>query len=55
MKFLNVGMSMMTGTLGKLLGGQLLKDVQTFVSAMDTTFGAPVLEAMVVVAAEVSR
>ncbi|GGK90674.1 ArsA family ATPase [Streptomyces flaveus] len=39
MKFLNVGMSMMTGTLGKLLGGQLLKDVQTFVSAMDTTFG----------------
>ncbi|MBC2863782.1 ArsA family ATPase [Streptomyces mexicanus] len=39
MKFLNVGMSMMTGTLGKLLGGQLLKDVQTFVAAMDTTFG----------------
>lgn len=39
MKFLNVGMSMMTGTLGKVLGGQLLKDVQTFVSAMDTTFG----------------
>ncbi|MEU6403770.1 ArsA family ATPase [Streptomyces sp. NPDC046985] len=39
MKFLNVGMSMMTGTLGKLLGVQLLKDVQTFVSAMDTTFG----------------
>ncbi|MFD3926433.1 ArsA family ATPase [Streptomyces sp. NPDC058614] len=39
MKFLNVGMSLMTGTLGKLLGGQLLKDVQTFVSAMDTTFG----------------
>ncbi|MGW3952361.1 ArsA family ATPase [Streptomyces sp. NPDC004752] len=39
MKVLNVGMSMMTGTLGKLLGGQLLKDVQTFVAAMDTTFG----------------
>ncbi|WP_328845689.1 ArsA family ATPase [Streptomyces sp. NBC_00258] len=39
MKFLNVGMSIMTGTLGKLLGGQLLKDVQTFVAAMDTTFG----------------
>ncbi|MGX4690772.1 ArsA family ATPase [Streptomyces sp. JNUCC 63] len=39
MKFLNVGMTMMTGTLGKLLGGQLLKDVQTFVAAMDTTFG----------------
>ncbi|WP_328680721.1 ArsA family ATPase [Streptomyces sp. NBC_00343] len=39
MKFLNVGMSMMTGTLGKLLGGQLLKDIQTFIAAMDTTFG----------------
>ncbi|MFJ9248859.1 ArsA family ATPase [Streptomyces sp. NPDC101776] len=39
MKFLNVGMSIMTGTLGKLLGGQLLKDIQTFISAMDTTFG----------------
>ncbi|MEU9701435.1 ArsA family ATPase [Streptomyces sp. NPDC047981] len=39
MKFLNVGMSMMTGTLGKLLGGQFLKDVQTFVAAMDTMFG----------------
>ena len=39
MKFLNVGMSMMTGTLGKVLGGQLLKDVQTFVAAMDTMFG----------------
>ncbi|WP_405600418.1 ArsA family ATPase [Streptomyces sp. NBC_01410] len=39
MKFLNVGMSMMTGTLGKLLGGQLLCDVQTFVGAMDSMFG----------------
>ncbi|MET8662213.1 ArsA-related P-loop ATPase [Streptomyces griseus] len=39
MKFLNVGMSMMSGTLGKLLGGQFLKDVQTFVAAMDTMFG----------------
>ncbi|MEV8542715.1 ArsA family ATPase [Streptomyces sp. NPDC051572] len=39
MKFLNVGMSIMTGTLGKLLGGQLLKDIQTFIAAMDTTFG----------------
>ncbi|WP_282696186.1 ArsA-related P-loop ATPase [Streptomyces sp. CC208A] len=39
MKFLNVGMSMMSGTLGKLLGGQFLVDVQTFVSAMDTMFG----------------
>lgn len=39
MRFLNVGMSMMTGTLGKLLGGQFLRDVQTFVAAMDTMFG----------------
>lgn len=39
MKFLNVGLSVMTGTLGKLLGGQLLRDVQTFVAAMDTMFG----------------
>ncbi|MFI1227423.1 MULTISPECIES: ArsA family ATPase [unclassified Streptomyces] len=39
MKFLNVGMSMMSGTLGKLLGGQFLRDVQTFVGAMDTMFG----------------
>ncbi|NED89491.1 ArsA family ATPase, partial [Streptomyces sp. SID11233] len=39
MKFLNAGMSLMTGTLGKLLGGQFLSDVQTFVAAMDTMFG----------------
>ncbi|UNO43948.1 ArsA family ATPase [Streptomyces sp. MST-110588] len=39
MKFLNVGMSMMTGTLSKLMGGQLLRDVQTFAAAMDTMFG----------------
>ncbi|GAA2272044.1 anion-transporting ATPase [Streptomyces ruber] len=39
MKFLNVGMSMMTGALGKILGGQLLRDVQTFVAAMDSMFG----------------
>lgn len=39
MKFLNVGMSMMKGTLDKVIGGQLLSDVQTFVAAMDTMFG----------------
>ncbi|MFI1952855.1 ArsA family ATPase [Streptomyces xinghaiensis] len=39
MKFLNAGMSVMTGTLSKLVGGQLLRDVQTFVAAMDTMFG----------------
>ncbi|MQY14972.1 hypothetical protein SRB5_51480 [Streptomyces sp. RB5] len=39
MKFLNVGMSLFTGTLSKLLGGELLRDVQTFVAAMDSMFG----------------
>jgi anion-transporting ArsA/GET3 family ATPase len=39
MKFLNVGMSMMTGTIGKVLGGQFLSDVQMFVTAMDSMFG----------------
>ncbi|MFJ3922737.1 ArsA family ATPase [Streptomyces sp. NPDC090022] len=39
LKFLNVGMSMMTGTLSKLMGASLLGDVQTFVAAMDTMFG----------------
>lgn len=38
-KFLNVGMSMMTGTLSKVMGAHLLKDVQTFVAAMDSMFG----------------
>ncbi|GDY54822.1 hypothetical protein SVIO_054450 [Streptomyces violaceusniger] len=39
MKFLNVGVSMMTGTVSKVLGGQLMRDVQTFAAAMDTMFG----------------
>ncbi|WUD74131.1 ArsA family ATPase [Streptomyces sp. NBC_00510] len=39
MKFLNVGMSMMTGTLSKVMGAHLLRDVQTFVAAMDSMFG----------------
>lgn len=38
-KFLNMGMSMMTGTLSKVMGAQLLRDVQTFVAAMDSMFG----------------
>ncbi|ARQ69914.1 ArsA family ATPase [Streptomyces marincola] len=33
------GLSMVTGTLGKVLGAALLRDVQTFVAAMDTMFG----------------
>ncbi|MFJ1707843.1 ArsA family ATPase [Kitasatospora sp. NPDC088346] len=39
MKFLNVGMGLLTGTLGKIFGAQLLTDIQTFVSAMDSMFG----------------
>ncbi|MEV4439672.1 ArsA family ATPase [Streptomyces sp. NPDC049577] len=39
MKFLGVGMSVMSGPLNKLMGAQLLRDVQTFVAAMDTMFG----------------
>ncbi|MGW8378582.1 ArsA family ATPase [Streptomyces sp. ODS28] len=42
MKFVNLGMSglsLFTGALNKLLGAGLLKDVQTFVAAMDTMFG----------------
>ncbi|WP_327290350.1 ArsA family ATPase [Streptomyces sp. NBC_01198] len=38
-KFLNIGMSMMTGTLSKVMGAGLLRDIQTFVAAMDTMFG----------------
>jgi len=38
-RFLNMGMSIMTGTLSKVMGAGLLRDVQTFVAAMDTMFG----------------
>jgi len=38
-KVLNAGLTVMTGTLGKLLGGQVLRDAQTFVTAFDTMFG----------------
>ena len=39
MKMLNAGFSLVTGTLTKVLGGQVLKDMQTFVTAFDTMFG----------------
>ncbi|MDH6579013.1 ArsA family ATPase [Kitasatospora sp. MAP5-34] len=39
MKFLNVGVGLLTGTLGKIFGAQLLTDIQTFVGAMDSMFG----------------
>jgi anion-transporting ArsA/GET3 family ATPase len=36
---LNAGFGMVTGVITKIVGSQLLRDVQTFVSAMDTMFG----------------
>jgi anion-transporting ArsA/GET3 family ATPase len=39
MKVLNAGFAMMTGVLTKVLGAQVLKDAQTFVTALDTMFG----------------
>jgi anion-transporting ArsA/GET3 family ATPase len=38
-KVLNAGFSVMTGALTKVLGGQLLRDAQTFITAFDTMFG----------------
>jgi anion-transporting ArsA/GET3 family ATPase len=39
LKVINAGFSMMTGALTKLLGAQVLRDAQTFISAFDTMFG----------------
>jgi anion-transporting ArsA/GET3 family ATPase len=38
-KVFSVGVQMVTSTMSRLLGGQLLQDVQTFVAALDTMFG----------------
>ena len=38
-RVLNAGFSVMTGALTKMLGGQLLRDAQTFITAFDTMFG----------------
>jgi anion-transporting ArsA/GET3 family ATPase len=38
-KVLNAGFSVMTGALNKILGAQVLRDAQTFVTAFDTMFG----------------
>ena len=38
-RVLNAGFSVMTGALTKLLGGQVLRDAQTFIAAFDTLFG----------------
>ncbi|MGH3230641.1 MAG: ArsA family ATPase, partial [Streptosporangiaceae bacterium] len=39
MKVLNAGFAMMTSALTKILGAQVLKDAQTFITAFDTMFG----------------
>lgn len=39
MRMVTAGFGMVTGVLSRVLGGQLLRDVQTFVSALDTMFG----------------
>jgi anion-transporting ArsA/GET3 family ATPase len=39
LRVLNAGFGMVTGALNKILGAQVLRDVQTFVSALDTMFG----------------
>jgi anion-transporting ArsA/GET3 family ATPase len=39
LKILNASFGMVTGVVTKIIGSQLLRDVQTFVSAMDTMFG----------------
>jgi anion-transporting ArsA/GET3 family ATPase len=38
-RVLNAGLSVMTGAMTKLLGGQVLRDAQTFITAFDTMFG----------------
>ncbi|UYM07863.1 ArsA family ATPase [Solicola gregarius] len=38
-RFLTAGFGMVTGALNKVLGAQILTDVQTFVAAFDTLFG----------------
>jgi anion-transporting ArsA/GET3 family ATPase len=39
LRMLNAGFGFVTGAVTKIIGSQLLRDVQTFVSAMDTMFG----------------
>jgi len=39
LRLLNAGFGLVTGVVTKIIGSQLLRDVQTFVSAMDTMFG----------------
>ncbi len=38
-RLFSAGMAVVTNTISKVLGGQMLRDVQTFVAAFDTLFG----------------
>jgi anion-transporting ArsA/GET3 family ATPase len=38
-RMMTVGLTMVTGALAKVLGAQVLRDMQTFVAAFDTLFG----------------
>ena len=38
-RLMSAGFSVVTNTMAKVLGGQLLTDLQTFVAALDTVFG----------------
>lgn len=39
MRLMGAGLSLVSATMGKVLGGQVLRDVQTFVTAFETLFG----------------
>jgi len=39
LRVLGAGLGVMTGILSKILGGEFLRDLQTFVAALDTMFG----------------
>ncbi len=39
-RLMTAGLSVVTNALAKVLGGQMLRDVQTFVTALDTLFGS---------------
>ena len=39
-RLMTAGFSLITGALTKILGGPMLRDVQTFVAALDTLFGS---------------
>ena len=38
-RFMSAGLGVVTATMSKILGGQFLRDLQTFVTALDTVFG----------------